>query len=195
MKYLNVYHLDFWWAHYGFEGVPEKAVEVWITDDKEGKQTFFGFDIGTVGNLRDYIDFETEWSNQKLYGDETERETNEMMIEHYHQTIAECKELEAYYDKLSSGEIYCFIQSLSFTDYNPDIDTCNSLRGTGRSILELRAPQQRPIYADVYVNEVFINSMDSLIACLKKLFLELGMGEEEFRFRKIITREEAKENL
>ncbi len=193
MKYIEVRHLDFWWVHYGFEGMPEKTVEVNITEDKDGKIPFLGLDIGTAQNLLNYIEDESEECLNMI---NSENHEDIFMRDYYKKTLASCEKMREYYEKLISGEIYCFVLSVLFKDYSPDLDTCNSLRGSGRSILSLKTERQPPFFADIYLNEKFINSTDSLIACLKRVFVELKLGDdEEFIFRNAFTKEEAQNEI
>ncbi len=166
MKYLSIRHLDFWSSHYKLDtSTASKCVEVWIYDDVEATQCFLGLNIGTTTHLKQWLDDEL----RKLDDD--------------HADIGLHQKLLHYYNKLKLGEAYFFISHLYFNEYTPDIDTCNSLRGIKTaSILEITAPPQPPYCVNIYIDEDIINSKETLLRYLAKIFDELGIPQTEFAF-------------
>ncbi len=179
MKYLKIIHTDFWICHHDIDRENfEKTVDVFVCDDKEGEVCFINFDIGTPHDLKIMID---------------------SFLEDYHESgqegdLEEANRLTAYYEKLKSGEIYCFIRSLFYDAKKPSLSKLNSVIGTDKTINDISPSSATPYFGILFVSENYVNSMDDLIRTLKKLFVELKLGEHEFEFINVKSKEETQKS-
>ncbi len=174
MKYLKVYHTDFWISEYKLNKQQKNSgVEVFISNDIKGEDHFLAIDILTVNGLKDLI-------------------SDKYFKQDY--TIQEQELLHKYYEKLKMNEIYCFIENILFFDYNPDIDKCNTFNSLKNGILDIISPPQQPTHVTVYVSENKINTCKDLKNCLKKLFYLFDLEDTEFEFAYKLSKQEVLEN-
>ncbi len=171
MKYIHTRHMGIWVSHYGFLKKKAQNAEFFITSDIEGEHLFFKFELSSFGVFEECVA-----NRQTPYEEELSGEQYICYKEHF--------------DLMKSGEIYSFICNMSFRDHRPDLHEINK----SSDITEICAPPVRPHYGHFIVDEEHVGDMDTVIKVLKKLFLQLGFGEEHFEFVEIPSKGEAAES-
>lgn len=171
LKYIQIRHWDYWWCAYGInEGENLSAVEFSITEDKNGEELFFHLDLYTLAGLEHPEGFmEPDTPEYLLFLDQANR--------------------------LRNGEIDYFIGGLYYRNYTPNLEQCNQFLQTGQSIFDVKAPQQSPYYAVIFLREREPLMPPLLIRWLERLSVPLFQKTMQFEIANVPSEAEARRAL
>ncbi len=175
MKYIEIRHIDFWFDYYNLnKNSDPKPVEVNIYDDETLSKFCIQLDISTKKHL------ERELADE--YKD----------LEYFLNSINQYDSFMKYYARFASGEIYYIIYNIFLDSEQTSLKELNSILTNGKKVAEIKRNYVRPFCANVYVNESDIFTPSKLIHCIKRLFVELNLGENDFEIVNPISLNETK---
>lgn len=171
LKYIQIRHWDYWWYVYGIIDRKNLSfVEFSITEDENGEQLFFHLDLYTLAELEHPEEFIEADSPEYLF----------------FLNQANC---------LWHGKMDYFIGGLYYRDYTPSLKQCNQFLRMGQSIFDVKAPQESPYYAVIFLRETKPLMPPLLICWLEKLSVPLFQQTLQFEIANIPSEAEARRAL